>query len=198
MWNSKPEFINATHKVVNYKEVLSQTNKVENGEAMEESDRRSSRGQPSFRSGSPTWSSKSSLCGSDRTGFATSSSVDNSRHGEQGSMGGGSIGGGSRHGSYRQSRLNQRPASSASAMESRMVDGGSMDGSISCVSACESNIMRTDDDSASVASSVQNIQQPGTGWTLTPAQQVSSCFHSFLPKYRKRICLLLGFHHRVF
>ena len=32
----------------------------------------------SFRSGSPTWSSKSSMCGSDRTGFASSSRVSDS------------------------------------------------------------------------------------------------------------------------
>ena len=32
----------------------------------------------SFRSGSPTWSSKSSMCGSDRTAWATSSRVSDS------------------------------------------------------------------------------------------------------------------------
>ena len=32
----------------------------------------------SFRSGSPTWSSKSSMCGSDRTGWATSSRMSDS------------------------------------------------------------------------------------------------------------------------
>ena len=32
----------------------------------------------SFRSGSPTWSSKSSMCGSDRTGFASSSRMTDS------------------------------------------------------------------------------------------------------------------------
>jgi len=149
MWNSKPEFINATHKVVNYKEVLSQSNKPDASEVMEEGDKKSSRSQPSFRSGSPTWSSKSSLCGSDRTGFATSSSIDNSQ------------GLGSRQGSYRQSRLIQRPTA-GSGMESV----GDM--------SCDEAMVRTDDDSASVASSVAptNIPpQPSPGWTLTPAQQ---------------------------
>merc|ERR1719210_166550 len=55
MWNSKPEFINATHKVVNYKEVLSQNDKPDASEAMDEGDKKSSRSHPSFRSGSPTW-----------------------------------------------------------------------------------------------------------------------------------------------
>jgi len=148
MWNSKPEFINATHKVVNYKEVLSQSNKPDASEAMDEGDKKSSRSHPSFRSGSPTWSSKSSLCGSDRTGFATSSSVDNSQ------------GQGSRHGSYRQSRLIQRPQT-GSGMESV--------GDISCDEAMAT---RTDEDSASVASSIApTLPQPSPGWSLTPAQQ---------------------------
>ena len=38
----------------------------------------------SFRSGSPTWSSKSSMCGSDRTGFASSSRMTDSLASESG------------------------------------------------------------------------------------------------------------------
>jgi len=72
-WNSKPEFIVATHKVVNYKEVLNQANNPEKSEQLNESATDKQSKTHSFRSGSPTWSSKSSLCGSDRTGFASSS-----------------------------------------------------------------------------------------------------------------------------
>jgi len=75
-WNSKPEFIVATHKVVNYKEVLDQQNKLKT-EVNDSTTEKHNKTQ-SFRSGSPTWSSKSSMCGSDRTGWATSSRMSDS------------------------------------------------------------------------------------------------------------------------
>lgn len=72
-WNSKPEFIVATHKVVNYKEVLNQASQPDKTDQLNDSNTDKQSKTHSFRSGSPTWSSKSSLCGSDRTGFASSS-----------------------------------------------------------------------------------------------------------------------------
>ena len=66
-WNSKPEFIVATHKVVNYREVLNKTNNPEKDNDDTQTEKQSIKNH-SFRSGSPTWSSRSSLCGSDRTG----------------------------------------------------------------------------------------------------------------------------------
>lgn len=71
-WNSKPEFINATHKVVNYKEVQENADKLEKMESQKGDESKSGKTH-SFRSGTPTWSSKSSVCGSTGTGFASSS-----------------------------------------------------------------------------------------------------------------------------
>jgi len=76
-WNSKPEFIVATHKVINYKEVLNQNDKTKTEFVNDIAADKQSKTH-SFRSGSPTWSSKSSMCGSDRTGFASSSRVSDS------------------------------------------------------------------------------------------------------------------------
>eukprot|EP00088_Acartia_fossae_P037989 TRINITY_DN3924_c0_g1_i15.p1 TRINITY_DN3924_c0_g1~~TRINITY_DN3924_c0_g1_i15.p1 ORF type:complete len:660 (-),score=127.87 TRINITY_DN3924_c0_g1_i15:70-1767(-) len=72
-WNSKPEFIVATHKVVNYKEVQENADKLEKMESQK--DESKSGKTHSFRSGTPTWSSKSSVCGSTGTGFASSSRI---------------------------------------------------------------------------------------------------------------------------
>ena len=73
----------------------------------------------SFRSCSPSWSSKSSLCGSDRTGFASSSRLS------QGESEAGSGGG---HPAYRQSRLSQnRPGpDQLTAEEMSCSDGGAV------------------------------------------------------------------------
>jgi len=71
-WNSKPEFIVATHKVVNYKEVQENADKLEKMESQKGDESKSGKTH-SFRSGTPTWSSKSSVCGSTGTGFASSS-----------------------------------------------------------------------------------------------------------------------------
>jgi len=79
-WNSKPEFIVATHKVINYKEVLNQNDNAKTEGVSDCATDKQSKTH-SFRSGSPTWSSKSSMCGSDRTdrtGFASSSRMSDS------------------------------------------------------------------------------------------------------------------------
>jgi len=79
-WNSKPEFIVATHKVVNYNEVLSHNENEQESQA--DSHKNKSGNTHSFRSGTPTWSSKSSLCGSSGTGFASSSRISQSEAGD--------------------------------------------------------------------------------------------------------------------
>lgn len=76
-WNSKPEFIVANHKVINYKEVLNQHDAAKTEVCADNTTDKQSKTH-SFRSGSPTWSSKSSMCGSDRTGFASSSRMTDS------------------------------------------------------------------------------------------------------------------------
>merc|ERR1711892_39021 len=100
-WNSKPEFIVATHKVVNYKEVLDHTSNPEKTDQLNDSISEKHSKTHSFRSGSPTWSSRSSLCGSDRTGFASSSRMSQDNDSVCSDNMGSSVG----HPAYRQSRL---------------------------------------------------------------------------------------------
>ena len=64
-WNSKPEFVVATHKVINYQDVMNQLTKDADPQEPEEVvDAR----PLSYTSAmSPTWSSRSSVCGSSST-----------------------------------------------------------------------------------------------------------------------------------
>eukprot|EP00095_Tigriopus_kingsejongensis_P000321 maker-scaffold292_size219010-snap-gene-1.33 protein:Tk00321 transcript:maker-scaffold292_size219010-snap-gene-1.33-mRNA-1 annotation:"PREDICTED: hypothetical protein LOC100650446" len=66
-WNSKPEFVVATHRVVSYLDVIK--------EFSHDADEKESDIDPHARypnTDSPTWSSKSSMCGSSGTGVSSS------------------------------------------------------------------------------------------------------------------------------
>ena len=85
-WNSKPEFIFATHNVISYKNVLddlkersnlidSQSQPTRAGPTASDASEKSYVQGPS----SPTWSSKSSMCGSTGTGMTSRQSQSSCR-----------------------------------------------------------------------------------------------------------------------
>merc|ERR1719270_2553828 len=149
-WNSKPEFIVATHKVINYKEVLNQNDNAKTEGVSDCATDKQSKTH-SFRSGSPTWSSKSSMCGSDRTGFASSSRMSDSHTSDTG------------HPAYRSQRLGGARCDMSTVSDQDQVDTYS-------VTSGGSIIYRSEAGGGHVSGGSAGIIDGGGRLYLTPAQ----------------------------